>query len=168
MEATYIDAVEAVMQIYLDRASEHPGHTHEKITHVTALFIYLLSAEVKPLLLRPDFAEFRHVLLDRIHAFTHDAYARSFPRFGIIMAALFSHLVQDDKPRDTTYELFPCHCSTCAVTATALSAAHAHADHCLQALNSNLASTSTSTSNLKIKIKVKVLPRRSARLMSKL
>ena len=134
----YANAVSDVIDIHLTRANAHPGHTPEKINHVTALFAYLLRAEVKPLLLQPNFAELRHVLLDRIHAFSYDVYARAYADFHLAMAALLTHLVQDDTPplSQSAIEALtaPCQCDCCATTADALVLAQTAAADCLQSL----------------------------------
>jgi hypothetical protein len=98
---TYQSAVTAVLKIYLTRANAEPFESAGRIKHVAGLFAYLLSAEVRELFWFESFGQVRHIILNKIHEFKHNAYllqnARKYHCFITTMDDLFTYLVRDDK-----------------------------------------------------------------------
>jgi hypothetical protein len=180
MTTVYQDAVADVLQIYINRAQEQTI-TKTKIGHMTVLFEYLLTAEVKPLLCGGcpgRFNKVRNMILKKIHEFKTGPYilkhAEEEQRFIGVLDELFAYMVGDDtvaqrrsvRVREKGAE-YKCVCGICTETAGALRAARAKAAE-IYANQSNEVGPSV-FSNLIVTsrpIKVKVLPRRSARLMA--
>ena len=98
---TYQAAVTAVLKIYLARANAEPLESAGRIKHVADLFAYLLSAEVRELFWLESFGQVRHIILNKIHEFKHNAYllqnAQKYHCFITTMDDLFTYLVRDDK-----------------------------------------------------------------------
>ena len=179
MEA-YPTAVRNVLTIYVNKAAALPEKEH-KVVCIAGIFDYLSTADVKPLLYRPDFAKFRNVILNKIHEFSNDPYLlarrKQYHRLFAVFRELFTYIVQDDsvparrsdrqKQRAVMRfnKLFePCSSPVCIAVAKELkqwSAVRPNAKH--------VSITSKPVAVPKpVSIKVKVLPRRSARLMNKL
>jgi hypothetical protein len=185
MTAKYQDAVSEVLQIYIERAKEQPIMT-KKIGHMTVLFEYLLTEEVKPLLSGwcGRFNGVRNIILAKIHEFKEDPYvlkhAEEEHRFIGVLDELFAYMVGDDtvarrrseRLREKGAE-YKCVCGICTETAGALRAARAKAAE-IYANQPNEVSSEVATNGSNenrgcrggVPIKVKVLPRRSARLMA--
>ena len=194
MTAVYQDAVADVLQIYTKRALEQTI-TKTKIGHMTVLFEYLLTAEVKPLVsggCAGRFNKVRDMILKKIHEFKTGPYilkhAEEEQRFIGVLDELFAYMVGDDtvarrqsvRLREKGVE-YKCVCGICTETAGALRVARAKAAEIYANQSSEVASevasevsseVATNGSNQEwgcrgaLHIKVKVLPRRSARLMA--
>jgi hypothetical protein len=185
MTAVYQDAVADVLQIYIKRAQEQTI-TKTKIGHMTVLFEYLLTAEVKPLLwCAGRFNKVRNMILKKIHEFKTGPYilkhAEEEQRFIGVLDELFAYMVGDDtvaqrrsvRVREKGAE-YKCVCGICTETAGALRAARAKAAEIYANQSNEVGSNEVATNGSNqewgcrgaIPIKVKVLPRRSARLMA--
>lgn len=178
MTAKYQDAVSEVLQIYVERAKGQPI-TAKKIGHMTVLFEYLLTEEVKPLLSGwcGRFNGVRNIILAKIHEFKADAYvlkhAEQEHRFIGVLDELFAYMVGDDtvarrrseRLREKGAE-YKCGCGICTETAGALRAARAKAAEIYANQPNEVSSEVEVSAPSAPKIKVKVLPRRSARLMA--
>jgi hypothetical protein len=181
-----------VLQIYIKRAQEQTI-TRTKIGHMTVLFEYLLTAEVKPLLCGGcggRFNKVRNMILKKIHEFKTGPYilkhAEEEQRFIGVLDELFAYMVGDDtvarrrsvRVREKGAE-YKCVCGICVETAGALRAARAkaaeiYANQSFEVSSKVEVSSEVATNGNKqeggcrgtVPIKVKVLPRRSARLMA--
>lgn len=177
MEA-YPTAVRNVLTIYVNKAAALPEKEH-KVICIAGIFDYLSTADVKPLLYRPDFAKFRNVILNKIHEFSNDPYLlarrKQYHRLFAVFRELFTYIVQDDsvparrseRQKQRAVRIFNerfdyCSSPLCISIATELkqwSAVRPNAKH---------VSIKPVAASKPVSIKVKVLPRRSARLMNKL
>jgi hypothetical protein len=174
MEA-YTAAVRNVLVIYVNKCGVLPKK-EQKVFVITGLFNYLSTADVKPLLNTPKFANLRNIILEKIHEFLNDAYVRvqQNHRTQAVLRELFTYLVQDDsvplrrsqrqKQREVRH-LNSCfdHCeSICCMTIAAdLKKWSAVKPDAAPVIVAPVAVPKP----VSIKVKVKVLPRRSARLM---
>jgi hypothetical protein len=158
MEA-YSVTVKEVLSIYIEKATVALTKA-ERLYCITGLFDYLSTAEVKPLIQTAGFAQFRTILLRKIHEYTNDSTVQAHPhryhRLLAVMRELFAYLVADDSvPRRRSERLKQRRRSE-RLKQRAVCAFNAYYGL------PNLAELPPA-----VRVTVKVLPRRSARLLAR-
>ena len=169
MEA-YPSAVMKVLTIYVNKATAMT-EKEQKLVCIAGFFDYLSTADVKPLLNTSDFANFRNMILKKIHEFSHDPYLLArrpqYHRLFAVFCELFTYLVPDNSlPRRRSERQ-----KQRAVRHFNQRFALCSSPECVSIANELKtwnAVRPNATAIKPVSIKVKVLPRRSARLMNKL
>jgi hypothetical protein len=149
MEA-YSATVKEVLSIYIEKATVALTKA-ERLYCITGLFDYLSTAEVKPLIQTAGFAQFRTILLRKIHEYTNDSTVQAHPhryhRLLAVMRELFAYLVADDSvPRRRSERL---------------------KQRAVCAFNAYYGLPNPAELPPAVRVTVKVLPRRSARLLAR-
>ena len=163
MEA-YPSAVMKVLTIYVNKATAMT-EKEQKLVCIAGFFDYLSTADVKPLLNTSDFANFRNMILKKIHEFSHDPYLLArrpqYHRLFAVFCELFTYLVPDNSlPRRRSERQ-----KQRAVRAFNTCFEHCSSPQCMTVASKLKYWSSIKPNQVKpVSIKVKVLPRRSARL----